>query len=141
MNEFRAALSRGEAAQIASPVATKEKCRRRSRGGMDGVSLSGRLVPREERRRTDQRREQRFRGLVDRATLHFRRKAVLVKVVNISGGGLMVEAPIAPMIGEAIGVEFDGFELLAGHVRWMRDGRIGIDLGDGAIALDESREA
>jgi hypothetical protein len=130
MNEFRSALAKGEVAPSQSLVA-KEKCRR----GSIEASLAAILIPRAERRTTNQRREDRYRGIVDRATLRFRRKKLLVKVVNVSEGGLMIEAPVAPRIGEQVGVEFEGFEPLAGTVCWVRDGRIGLDVGEGAIAL------
>jgi hypothetical protein len=130
MNEFRAAVKKGEVAQIMSPIAT-EKCRRAS---MEG-SLAAILIPRVERRTTNQRREDRYRGIVDRATVVFRRKKVLVKVVNISESGLMIEAAIEPRIGEQLNVEFEGFEPLRGIVRWVREGRVGLDVGEGAISL------
>lgn len=128
MNEFRAAVSRGDVAQSMSPIA-KDKCRRAE------TSLAGILIPRVERRTTNQRREDRYRGIVDRATMVFRRKKVLVKVINISESGLMVEATIEPKIGEKVSIEFEGFEPLAGMIRWVRDGRIGLDVGEGAISL------
>jgi len=131
MNEFRAALSKGEVAQMMSPVTRKENCRRLPTEG----SLAAILIPRVERRTTNQRREDRYRGIVERATVVFRRKKLLVKVVNISESGVMVEAEIEPRIGEQLSVEFEGFEPLRGVVRWVREGRIGIDLGDGAISL------
>ncbi len=131
MNEFRAAVSKGEVAQMMSPVADKEERRRNKVES----SLAGILIPRVERRTTNQRREDRYRGIVDRATLVFRRKKVLVKVVNISESGMMVEASIEPRIGEQMMVEFEGFEPLRGVVRWIREGRIGLDVGDGAISL------
>ncbi|HZG45504.1 MAG TPA: PilZ domain-containing protein [Allosphingosinicella sp.] len=131
MNEFRAAVHKGEVAQLMSPVADKEKCRRDK---ME-TSLSAILIPRVERRTTNQRREDRYRGIVDRATLVFRRKKVLVKVVNISESGMMVEASIMPRIGEQMSVEFEGFEPLRAVVRWIREGRIGLDVGEGAISL------
>jgi hypothetical protein len=131
MNEFRSALQKGEVTQHFSPVAPKEKCRRKSIEG----SLSAILIPRVERRTTNQRREDRFRGIVDRATLIYRRKKILVKVVNVSESGLMVEGPVEPRIGEQIKVEFEGFEPLQAVVRWVREGRIGLDVGDGAISL------
>lgn len=131
MNEFRAAVSKGEVAQMMSPVTDKEKCRRARVEG----SLAAILIPRVERRTTNQRREDRYRGIVDRATLLFRRKKVLVKVVNISESGMMVEASIEPRIGEQMMVEFEGFEPLRGVVRWVREGRIGLDVGEGAISL------
>ena len=131
MNEFRSAVQNGEVAQIMSPISAKEKCRR---DRME-VSLAKILIPRVERRTTNQRREDRYRGIVERATLVFRRKKVLVKVVNVSQSGLMIEANIEPRIGERMQVEFEGFEPLQSSVRWVREGRIGLDVGDGAISL------
>ena len=65
MNEFRAAVSKGEVAQMMSPVTDKEKCRRARGEG----SLAGILIPRVERRTTNQRREDRYRGIVDKLGL------------------------------------------------------------------------
>ena len=93
------------------------------------------LIPRVERRTTNQRREDRYRGIVDRATMVFRRKKLLVKVINVSESGLMVEASIEPRIGENVRIEFEGFEPLAGVICWVREGRIGLDVGAGAISL------
>lgn len=131
MNEFRSAVQKGEVAQIMSPISAKEKCRRERLES----SLAGILIPRVERRTTNQRREDRYRGIVERATIVFRRKKVLVKVINVSESGMMVEASIEPRIGERLAVEFEGFEPLQAVVRWVRDGRLGLDVGDGAIAL------
>ena len=133
MNEFRSALRNGEVNQVVRPAAKKENCRRRVAAD---TGLTNILIPRGERRTTNQRREDRFRGVVERATVIFRRKKVLAKIVNLSGSGLMLEAPIEPRIGEKLRVEFEGFESLYGQVCWVRDGRCGIDLGDGAIQLD-----
>lgn len=132
MNEFRSALAKGEVSKVVQPAAAKDRCRR---GGLMETSLAGILIPRVERRTTNQRREDRYRGVVERATLVFRRKKSLVKVVNISGGGVMVETSLEPRIGERVGIEFDGFEPLSGTVCWVREGRVGIDVGDGAISL------
>lgn len=132
MNEFRSALAKGEVSKVVQPAAAKDRCRR---GGLMESSLAGILIPRVERRTTNQRREDRYRGVVERATFVFRRKKSLVKVVNISGSGVMVETSLEPRIGERVGIEFDGFEPLSGTVCWVREGRVGIDVGDGAISL------
>jgi hypothetical protein len=132
MNEFRSALAKGEVSKVVQPAEAKERCRR---GGLMDTSLANILIPRVERRTTNQRREDRYRGVVERATLVFRRKKSLVKVVNISGSGLMIETGVEPRIGEAVGIEFEGFERLNGTVCWVRDGRIGLDVGDGSIDL------
>ena len=129
MNEFRSAVQKGEVAQMMSPIA-QDKCRR----AMES-SLASILIPRVERRTTNQRREDRYRGIVERATLVFRRKKMLVKVINVSESGLMIETSVEPRIGERMAVEFEGFEPLQGVVRWVREGRIGLDVGEGAISL------
>ena len=129
MHGLRSAILSGEAAS-ASLISTKETCRRQSGGSLTELS-----IPRGERRNTDQRREDRHWGVVDRAMLVFRRKKLLVRVVNVSSGGIMIETEIVPRIGEHVGVEFEGFGRLDGIVRWVKRGRIGLDLGDGSIDL------
>lgn len=129
MHELRSAILSGEPAS-ASLVSTKERCRRQGGGSL--VALN---IPRGERRATDQRREDRHWGVVDRAMLQFRRKKLLVRVINVSSSGIMIEADIMPRIGEAVGVKFEGFDRLDGVVRWVKQGRIGLDLGDGTIDL------
>lgn len=130
MHELRSAIQAGQRPSE-TLVARKENCRR----GPGEKSLVGLHIPREERRATNQRREDRFRGVVERATIVFRRKKSLVKVVNVSGSGVMLETGILPRIGEKIAIEFDGFDRLEGVVCWVRDGRIGLDLGDGSIDI------
>jgi hypothetical protein len=130
MHGLRSAILSGEAAST-TLVTSKERCRRQGAGS----SLTELRIPREERRITDQRREDRHWGIVDRAMIVFRRKKLLVRVVNVSSGGIMIEADIMPRIGEAMAVQFEGFERLQGIVRWIKQGRIGLDLGDGSIDL------
>jgi hypothetical protein len=129
MHGLRSAIQSGEPAS-ASLVSTKERCRRTS-----GGSLTSLEIPREERRSTDQRREDRHWGVVDRAILVFRNKKLLVRVVNVSSSGIMIEADIMPRIGEKVAVDFEGFDRLDAVVRWIKSGRIGLDLGDGSIDL------
>ncbi|HEX9931679.1 MAG TPA: PilZ domain-containing protein [Allosphingosinicella sp.] len=132
MHGLRSAILSGESAS-ASLLSNKERCRRQAAEA--GGSLTALRIAREERRATNQRREDRHWGVVDRAILVFRRKKLLVKVVNVSSSGIMIEADIVPRIGEAVGVEFEGFNRLQGVVRWIKQGRIGLDLGDGSIDL------
>jgi hypothetical protein len=114
-------------------ISTKEACRRKN--GEGERSLAALAIQRSERRTTNQRREDRHWGVVDRALIVFRRKKTLVRVVNISTGGLMIETEIEPRIGETIRVEFEGFSPLEGTVRWIKQGRIGLDVGEDAIDL------
>ena len=130
MHELRTAILSGDV-KPSGPVTRKEGCRRQGPGG----SLVGIEIAREERRKTNQRREDRFHGAVERATLTFRRKKSLVRVINISGGGVMVESGIKPRIGEKVGLQFDGFDRLEAVVCWVRQGRIGLDVGEDAIDI------
>jgi hypothetical protein len=131
MHEFRTAILNGEAPASQSAGARKEKCRRQP----GEPSLADIPIPRAERRRTDQRGEDRFLDVVERATIIFRRKKSLVRIVNVSGSGVMIESNIMPRIGEVIGLEFENFDRLQAVVRWVKQGRIGLDVGEGAIDL------
>jgi hypothetical protein len=130
MHEFRTAILNGDVQSSLDPVPRKERCRRQNGGSLVDISIQ-----REERRTTNQRREDRFHGVVDRATLVFRRKKMLVKVVNISGSGVMIESSLMPRIGEKVGLEFEDFDRLEAVVRWVKQGRIGLDVGEDAIEL------
>jgi hypothetical protein len=131
MHEFRTPIVKGDVTSEPSPVARKEKCR----GRTAEQSLVDVAIPRAARRTTNHRAENRFPGVVDRATLVFRGKKLSVRVVNVSGSGVMIESNIMPRIGEAVGLEFEGFDRLDAVVRWIKRGRIGLDAGEGAIDL------
>ena len=130
MHELRSAILSGDVKSVQDPRFRKEPCRR---GGRSLVDIP---IPREERRVTDQRREDRFQGRVERATLLFRGKRSLVGVVNVSAGGLMIESGIVPRIGEAVELEIEGRGRIEAVVRWVKQGRIGLDVGEGGIELD-----
>ena len=86
-------------------------------------------IHREPQRFDERRCEDRHIGLVDSATLFFRGEAHQVAVVNISSRGTMVECALYPRIGETLIVEFDQCSRIQAFVRWVRDGRIGLNFG------------
>ena len=131
MHESRPSIRNGDVTSAQASVARAEPCRRQA----PETSLVNVPISREERRRTNQRREDRFPDVVDRATLIFRRRKLLVRVVNVSGSGVMIESDIMPRIGEAVGLEFESFDRLTAVVRWIKRGRIGLDVGEGSIDL------
>lgn len=98
-------------------------------------SLHSVQVKREERRRTHQRAEDRFRGVVADAVIITRGRKNSVCVENLSASGVMIRVPGELRIGEKIRLRFDGFEDLDGVVRWVRGGRAGIELPKDAIEL------
>jgi hypothetical protein len=93
------------------------------------LRLAGDLIPRMQRRVFDQRSEERFTGLVDRAVIIFRDQEYIVPVVNISSRGTMIECEIMPRIGETIIIRFDHCTPIQAFVRWVRDGRVGLNFG------------
>jgi len=96
--------------------------------GLQGRAL-GDLIPRMQRRVIDQRCEERHSGLIERAIISFRNQDIIVPVVNISSRGTMVEADITPRIGETMMVRFDDCSPILAFVRWVKDGRIGLNFG------------
>jgi hypothetical protein len=93
------------------------------------LSLAGDLIPRAQPRLIDQRSEDRHEGLVERAIIHFRGQEYLVPVLNISSRGTMVESEIMPRIGETIVIQFESCTRIQAFVRWVREGRVGLNFG------------
>lgn len=95
----------------------------------------GDLIPRTERREVngrlgiDERTEPRRDDLINSAVLTFRDARYDVPVLNISSRGTMIESDIAPRIGETVSIQFEACDRIGGFVRWVRDGRIGINFG------------
>ena len=77
----------------------------------------------------ERRREERYEGLVENATIWFRGVPHEVPVLNISSRGTMVESDIVPRLGETVLVEFPECSRIHAFVRWSRDGRIGLNFG------------
>src|SRR3569623_2140890 len=96
----------------------------------DGASLGGLAkipIKRQEARVTNQRTEDRHRDVVEESTSIFRRKRHAVRVVNVSSRGAMIEADIEPRIGESLDILFTGENKTRCAVRWIREGRIGVE--------------
>ena len=93
------------------------------------LSLAGDLIPRAHRRLIDQRSEERHDGLIERAIILFRGQEYLVPVLNISSRGTMVESEIMPRIGETIVIQFESCTRIQAFVRWVREGRVGLNFG------------
>ena len=91
--------------------------------------LSGDMVTRHEPRTADHRAEDRHEGMVDCATLTFRGAYFVVPVVNISSRGAMIESDLLPRLGENVVIRFEACSPIQAFVRWVRDGRVGLNFG------------
>lgn len=90
-------------------------------------SLMGDMIPRSVRRSFDQRSEPRVEPDADNAVFEYRGGRHRVRLVNISISGAMIEFDAMPHIGERIALEVLGAPRLEGFVRWVRDGRLGLN--------------
>ncbi len=61
---------------------------------------------------------------------------VLVRVVNISAGGLMAVVPPEPTLGGRVTITIHQSGCLVGQIVWARDGRIGVQFDE---AIDPER--
>ena len=77
----------------------------------------------------EQRSEPRHEGLVERGRSIFRGADHIVPVINISTRGTMIESDLEPRLGESVIIRFEGCSPIYAFVRWVRDGRIGLNFG------------
>jgi hypothetical protein len=132
MHGLRSALLNGGKAADSSSPSTEEECRRKGVRDPSRPPTPERV--RDDRRVAAQRKSKRHREIVERATIVYEGRRSLARVVNISASGLTLESAIAAAIGETIRVELPGGPV-EGSVRWIRKGRIGLDAGEGRIAI------
>jgi len=90
-------------------------------------SLTGAMIPRHVRRMFEQRAEARVEPDSNRALLCWRGRTADVRIGNISSAGVMLWFDEVPHIGERVAVQMLDQKALPGQVRWVRDGRVGIN--------------
>ena len=89
--------------------------------------LSGGMIQRKVRRLFDQRAEARLEPDSGSAVLGWRKRMTLVQLGNVSSAGAMVMFEETPHIGERVTLQLVDRRAVAGQVRWVRDGRVGIN--------------
>lgn len=135
MHELRSTILSGEPKQ-ASLVARKAKAEGASPAGLTKIAIK-----RQEARVTDQRLEDRLRGIVESTTIIFRRRRQDVAVVNVSSRGAMIRGELDPRIGEKIDLLFDSKNRTRCVVRWVREGRVGLEFVDETILWTSDRSS
>ena len=89
--------------------------------------LTAGIVPRAVKRMFDERGEERFNAASQTAVLGFRGDSHVVRLVNLSDSGAMVLFAETPHIGEAVTLQLLDHGEVTAVVRWVREGRIGIN--------------
>lgn len=85
------------------------------------------MIPRTVKRMFDERSEPRQEGDSQTAVFTHRGRNHVVRIDNLSPSGAMVVYPGMPHIGETVTLQLLDHGAVAGQVRWVRDGRVGIN--------------
>lgn len=134
MHEIRSSILSGEVKS--GPVARKGAAAKKEAASLGGLTKIA--IKRQEARVTNQRSEDRHRNLVEESTIIFRRKKIPVQVINVSSRGAMIEADIEPNIGESLDILLNGENKTRCAVRWVREGRIGLEFVNETILWENA---
>lgn len=88
--------------------------------------LHGDMIPRSVKRMFDERGEERLETESRAAVLMLRDRNHVVTLVNLSRSGAMIRFAGDAHIGENVSLQLLDRGSIAGQVRWLRDGRMGI---------------
>ena len=88
--------------------------------------LHGNMIPRSVKRMFDERSEERLETESQTAILSIRGRNHIVGLVNLSHSGAMVRFTGDAHIGESVSLQLLDRGTIAGQVRWLRDGRMGV---------------
>ena len=88
--------------------------------------LHGSMIPRTVKRMFDERSEDRLDAESQTAVLSLRGRNNIVGVVNLSRSGAMLRFTGDAHIGESVSLQLLDRGTIAGQVRWLRDGRMGV---------------
>lgn len=88
--------------------------------------LHGNMIPRGVKRMFDERAEERLDAASNSSVLIVRNRSHVVTLVNLSRSGAMVRFAGPAHIGESVSLQVVDRGAIAGHVRWLRDGRMGV---------------
>jgi len=88
--------------------------------------LHGDMIPRTVKRMFDERAEERLEAGSRAGVLTLRKRNHVVTLVNLSRSGAMIRFGGDAHIGENVSLQLLDRGVIAGQVRWLRDGRMGI---------------
>jgi hypothetical protein len=118
---IRAKIIRGEKG-AKEPVLQAKKPK-----GVKSDELLSIPVPRESRRRTNSRAEDRHRLSGERTRVTHNGAEHDVELINLSGGGAMVSGPLEPILWDRVDLHLGEHGTIECAVLWIRDGRIGLE--------------
>ncbi|HET7708144.1 MAG TPA: PilZ domain-containing protein [Sphingomicrobium sp.] len=122
MNNIRQQIFGGERREQRALLGTKRK-----KGAAADSSLTSVAIPRAEARLNDSRDGDRHRLNDEKVTVKLGRKSHKVELVNLSGGGAMIEGDLEPNLWDRVELHLGDDAILECVVRWIKNGRIGLE--------------
>ncbi len=122
MNKFRSTILGGAGVAPSTPLVSNKKG-----GKADGERLASIEISRDLARTADHRDEDRYRLARETATIGYKGKKFEADLINLSGGGAMIEADIRPRLWDRIDLYLGEGSPIECAVRWLRGGRIGLE--------------
>jgi hypothetical protein len=122
MNTFRDAILGGAGATPSTPLVSTKKGRK-----AEGERLGSVEIQRDAPRSADHRDEDRHRLARETATIGYKGKRLEVDLINLSGGGAMIEADISPRLWDRVDLYLGDGSPIECAVRWLRKSRIGLE--------------
>ena len=107
----------------ANPVLVNEKKPR----GAKADKLRSVIVPRDERRRSNSRHEDRHRLRDEHARLTQQGRSHDVELINVSGGGAMVRGDFRPQLWDRVELNLGDHGTIECAVCWIREDTIGLE--------------
>lgn len=95
--------------------------------GAKADTLNSISVVREESRRSNTRDEDRHRLPDEQVRLTHKGKSHEARLINLSGGGAMVEGAIKPMLWDRVDLHLGENGTIECAVRWIKGGRVGLE--------------
>ena len=135
MNNIRQQILSGEFRERRSLLGAK-----RSKGANAEAGLTSVEVPREVPRTTHMRDDDRHRLTDQQVEVVHKRKRHTVQLVNLSGGGAMIEGDLQPNLWDRVDLHLGKDGKIECAVRWLKGGRIGLEFAH-ETRLDCSEEA
>jgi len=95
--------------------------------GAKADTLDSVSVKRESRQRANSRADDRHRLANERASVTYQGKKREVELINLSGGGAMISGKLEPALWDRLELHLGENGTIECVVRWLRDGRIGLE--------------
>ncbi|HVH37451.1 MAG TPA: PilZ domain-containing protein [Sphingomicrobium sp.] len=122
MNNIRQQIFGGERPEKRSLLGNKRKKGADADSGLLSIS-----IPRAEARLSDSREGDRHRLTDEKVTIEYGGRSYKLELVNLSGGGAMVEGDFQPNMWDRVELQLAEGASLECVVRWIKNGRVGLE--------------